>query len=186
MADAIADDAATIAAVMAFWREAGPERWFGKDDAFDAAFRERHLGDHMAAAALRCGHWADTPDGAVALLLLLDQFPRNAFRGTAHMFATDPLARMYTRRIVAAGIDRQVEPELRTFLYLPLMHSEDLADQDASVALYETLGGPSLPFATGHRDIIVRFGRYPHRNAVLGRETTTAEQAFLDGGGFAG
>lgn len=175
-----------IDAMLAFWRAAGPERWFGKDEAFDVRFRESFLADHMAAAARARDDWADTPDGALALLILLDQFPRNAFRGTAHMFATDPLARMFARQIVAAGLDRRVEPALRTFLYLPLMHSEDLADQDASVALYEKLGGFSLPFAIEHRDIIVRFGRYPHRNAVLGRDTTQAERVFLAEGGFAG
>lgn len=179
-------DAARIAAVLAFWNEAGPERWFGKDGAFDARFRDGFMADHMAAAARACDSWAESADGALALLILLDQFPRNAFRGSAHMFATDPLARMFTRKVVARGLDQEVEPALRTFIYLPLMHSEELADQDASVALYEALGGFSLPFAIEHRDIIVRFGRYPHRNAVLGRDTTEAEQTFLAEGGFAG
>src|SRR5690606_27324127 len=105
MAGAGRADAAAIAAVLAFWREAGPERWFGKDDAFDARFRATHLGDRMAAAAGRCDRWADTADGALALLILLGQFPRNAFRGSAHMYATDPLARMFSRHAVAAGLD---------------------------------------------------------------------------------
>jgi uncharacterized protein (DUF924 family) len=179
-------DAPAIADLLAFWREAGPARWFGKAGDFDRHFRERFLARHLEAAARRLDHWADFPDGAVALLVLLDQFPRNAFRGTAHMYATDPLARLFTRRLVAAGLDRQVDADLRPFIYLPLMHSEDLADQEASVALYEAMGGPSLPFALEHRDIIRRFGRFPHRNALLGRETTPEEQAFLDGGGFAG
>ena len=186
MAGAERADAAAIAAVLAFWHDAGAERWFGKDDDFDARFKARHLDDHMAAAARNCDRWADSAAAALALLILLDQFPRNAFRGTAHMYATDPLARMFSRHAVAAGLDQQVEPALRTFFYLPLMHSEALADHDACVALYEKFGGPSLPFARHHRDIVVRFGRFPHRNALLGRDSTPAELAFLAEGGFAG
>lgn len=126
-----------------------------------------------------------TSEGALALLILLDQVPRNIFRGSAHQFATDPLARMFCRQGVDAGYPAAFEPELRQFLLMPLMHSEALADQDALLPLVADMP-ETLKFAHVHRDIIVRFGRFPHRNTALGRETTAEEQAFLDQGGFGG
>lgn len=172
--------------VVAFWRKAGPGAWFEKDAAFDAAFRDRFLGEHLAAARReRDGLMADA-DGALALMLLLDQFPRNAFRGTAHMYATDPLARHFAAAALDAGHDGATEPALRLFFYLPFAHSEAPADQDRSVRLNGALGRPWVEHAEGHREIIRRFGRFPHRNAMLGRETTTEERAFLEAGGFAG
>ncbi|MBN8480825.1 MAG: DUF924 family protein [Xanthomonadales bacterium] len=173
-------------AVVAFWRDAGPARWFTKDPAFDARFRDRFLDLHERAAAGALDAWIESAHSALALVVLLDQFPRNAFRGSARMHATDADARRVAARIVDSGIDRDIEPELRVFCYLPFAHSEDLADQDRSVALMRTLGSEALAHAEDHRDIIRRFGRFPHRNAVLGRSTTPAEQAFLDSGGFAG
>lgn len=172
--------------VIDFWRQAGPERWFRKDAAFDAQFRERLASLHFAAARRELDDWADTPEGALALLLLLDQYPRNSFRGTAHMYATDPLARYFALQMQARGFDEAVEPLLRPFCYLPLVHSESLADQDRAVSLTERLGGDAARHARGHRDIVARFGRFPHRNAVLGRATSAPEQAFLDQGGFSG
>ncbi|MBB5213700.1 DUF924 family protein [Parapusillimonas granuli] len=172
--------------VVAFWREAGPGKWFTKSDAFDQAFRDRFLGLHMAAARRELDGWADGAEGGLALLILLDQFPRNAFRGTGHMYAADGLALHFARRMVDAGLDQEIPPDLRGFCYLPFMHSERLDAQERSVALYRVLGGPSLPFAEDHLDIIRRFGRFPHRNPMLGRETTAAERAFIDAGGFAG
>lgn len=172
--------------VLDFWREAGPARWFRKDDAFDEAFRRRFLGQHEAAARGELDGWAGDAQGALALILLLDQFPRNAFRGTPRMFATDAKARAVARAAVETGFDQAVEPLLRGFLYLPFMHSEELADHELSVALNRPLGGESQRFAEHHRGIIARFGRFPHRNAVLGRSTTPEEQAFLDEGGFGG
>ncbi len=173
-------------AVLDFWREAGPGRWFAKDPAFDTRFRERFLPLHLAAARRELDGWIDAPDSALALLLLLDQFPRNAFRGTAHMYATDPLARHVAGRLLAQGFDQRIEPALRLFCYLPFAHSEALADQERSLALNRGLGAESLAHAQGHLDIVRRFGRFPHRNPLLGRETTAEEQAFLDAGGFAG
>lgn len=172
--------------VVAFWRQAGPQRWFAKDDAFDADFRARFIDLHLAAARRAHDDWLQTAEGALALMILLDQFPRNCFRGSARMYATDPLARHFAERAIAAGLDQQVTPDLRLFFYLPFAHSENLADQDRSVALGEALGGEQLEHAEGHRAIIRRFGRFPHRNALLGRETTAEEQAFLDEGGFKG
>lgn len=177
---------AEAATVVAFWREAGPARWFTKDAAFDAQFRDAFHGLHFAAAARRCDGWMADAEGALALMLLLDQYPRNSFRGTGHMYATDPLARLFCRQALDAGLDRQVEPELRLFFYLPLSHSEHLPDQERAVALNRALGETSLSHAQGHRDIVARFGHFPHRNAVLGRETTAAERAFLAEGGFSG
>jgi len=177
---------ADAADVVDFWRTAGPQRWFKKDPAFDARFRDRFLGLHEQAAAGQLDGWAASADGALALLILLDQFPRNAFRDSDRMFASDPRALKVAQGAIDAGLDQQVEPELRNFLYLPLMHSESLPDQQRAVALTEPLGGQEHRFALLHRDIIARFGRFPHRNALLGRATTAAEQAFLDAGGFAG
>ncbi|PTM39673.1 DUF924 family protein [Bosea sp. 124] len=177
---------ATAGTVTDFWRDAGPERWFRKDAAFDTLFRERFMPLHFAAARRELDVWAETAQGSLALVILLDQLPRNGFRGTAHMYATDPLARSFARRAEAMGQGDAIEPELRLFLHLPFCHSEDLADQDLSVQLSTPLGELALEHAEGHREIIRRFGRFPHRNALLGRETTAEEAAFLSEGGFSG
>jgi len=172
--------------VVRFWRDAGPKRWFAKSSAFDADFRSRFEALHQAAAARALDGWAADAEGALALLVLLDQFPRNAYRGTAHMFATDGLARAIARAAIASGLDRQVEAGLRCFFYLPFMHSEDLADQERSVQLNAALDANTQRFAQMHHELIARFSRFPHRNAVMGRETTAEEQRFLDEGGFSG
>lgn len=172
--------------VVAFWRDAGPTRWFKKDDAFDRDFRERFLSLHEAAARGELGDWAASAEGALALCILLDQFPRNAFRGTARMFATDAPARRIARKAIDAGFDSQVDPQLRQFFYLPFEHSEALADQDFSVEVAPRGGSDSVKWAALHRDIVVRFGRFPHRNDVLGRASTSEERRFLDEGGFGG
>ena len=125
-------------------------------------------------------------EGALALLILLDQYPRNTFRGTAHMFATDPLARVYAARMIDAGMDRLIDPALRAFCYLPFEHSEQPDDQQRSLALNKQLDANTYHWAKEHADIIERFGRFPHRNAALGRVTTEEEEAFLQGGGFSG
>ena len=179
-------DLASIAEVTGFWRDAGFEAWFRKDDGFDSDFRARHSDRHWRAARRELDHWNCSGEGALALMILLDQFPRNCFRGTAHMFATDPLARHHAKLAVANGYDQGVTPDLRSFFYLPFEHSEDTADQDRSVELFTSLGGEALKYAVIHRDIIEKFGRFPHRNRALGRDTTPAEQSFLDEGGFAG
>jgi uncharacterized protein (DUF924 family) len=173
--------------VVAFWRAAGPQKWFRKDAAFDREIAARFLATHEAAAAGRLSDWEATPDGAFALLLLLDQFPRNMFRGSARAFATDPLARAVAERAIAHGFDTRVPSAERNFFHLPFMHSENLADQERSLELARRLSdGESAKYAEIHADIIRRFGRFPHRNAVLGRATTADEQAYLDAGGFAG
>jgi uncharacterized protein (DUF924 family) len=173
--------------VVEFWRSAGRERWFAANESFDANVRQHFLDAHHAAARNEYVAWMDSAQDALALLLLLDQVPRNAFRGSAHAYATDGLARRYAQRALAAGYDQQVAPELRMFFYLPYEHAEDPALQRAAVELFSALGdADSLQWATQHEDIIQRFGRFPHRNAALGRETTQEEQRFLDEGGFAG
>ncbi|HLT43866.1 MAG TPA: DUF924 family protein [Luteimonas sp.] len=171
--------------VIDFWRDAGPAKWFARDDAFDASFRDGFADAHWAAARRELEHWMDTADGALALLLLLDQFPRNCFRRSGHAYATDPLARHYAVRAVEAGLDAQVDPALRVFVYLPFEHSEDMADQRRSVELMRGLSEEYLKYAVAHLDVIERFGRFPHRNRELGRVNTPEEQAWLDaGGGF--
>lgn len=172
--------------MLDFWRAAGPKRWFCKDEGFDSQFRARFLGAHEAARRGELGGWQQHPDGALALLILLDQFPRNAFRGTARMFESDAQARDIARDATGKGFDHRFDESLRNFFYLPFMHSENLADQDLAVEMARPLGGEALRYAVMHREIIERFGRFPHRNAVLGRTTTPAEQLFLDSGGFAG
>lgn len=172
--------------VAGFWRAAGPERWFRKDEAFDAAFRARFLAAHEAAAAGALDGWGGSAEGSLALLVLLDQFPRNAFRGTARMYATDAKAREVARAAVTRGQHEAVEPQLRGFFCLPFMHSEDLADQDLGVALSRDMPEDTRRFALHHREVVQRFGRFPHRNALLGRATTPEEQRFLDEGGFGG
>lgn len=172
--------------VITFWREAGPDAWFTKDAAFDARFRAAFYDDHFAAARRDLDSWTESADGMLALMILLDQFPRNCFRGTGHMYATDPLALALARVADARGDDARIDPALRVFLYLPYSHSEVLADQERAVELNRRIGAPYLDHAVGHRDVVAQFGRFPHRNALLGRETTQEERAFLEAGGFAG
>lgn len=172
--------------LLDFWRDAGMAKWFRGGDAFDAECRTRWLDAHFAAGRREFESWMDDADGALALVLLLDQIPRNVFRNSGHAFATDPLALHYANRAIDAGHDAKIDPSLRSFFYLPFEHSEAIADQDRAVALFAALGNADLlGYANAHRDVIVRFGRFPHRNAALGRENTAEEQAWLDaGGGF--
>jgi uncharacterized protein (DUF924 family) len=172
--------------VIGFWRDAGPAKWFQGGSAFDAACRERFLDLHHAAARREHEHWMDTADGALALLILLDQIPRNIYRGSGHAFATDALALHYANRALQAALDQQVDADLRAFVYLPFEHSEDIADQHRAVALFEPLGNAEYTkYAIAHLEVIQRFGRFPHRNHALGRVNTPEEQAWLDaGGGF--
>lgn len=172
--------------VATFWRDAGPERWFAKNDAFDAEFIARFAEAHQAAARGELNGWAADAEGTLALLVLLDQFPRNAWRNNPHMLATDGQALAVAKNALAAGFDQQVEPALRPFFYLPFMHSEVLAEQERSVALNAALDANTQRFAVLHRDIVARFGRFPHRNRLLGRASSAEEQKFLDEGGFAG
>jgi uncharacterized protein (DUF924 family) len=189
------DDAARL---LAFWFADGPDTWrqawFQRDDGFDAACRDGFGGLVAPAREGALDAWATAPGGALALLLLLDQFPRNLHRGSALAFASDAHARAIARRaVLAEGFDRALTPMQRIFCYLPFEHGEALADQDLSVALFEGLRdipamarpGGTIDYAWRHREVILRFGRFPHRNAALGRDTTAGEAAWLAaGGGF--
>lgn len=171
--------------VVDFWRNAGPSHWFARDEAFDMECARRFLDAHHCAARREFEHWMGSAPGALALLILLDQIRRNVFRGSAHAYATDGLARHYARRALQTGFDAQTQLALQSFFYMPFEHSEDLVDQERSLALHRALPGENPDrWAKLHIDVIHRFGRFPHRNAALGRDTTPQEQAFLDGGGF--
>jgi uncharacterized protein (DUF924 family) len=178
----------TPADILAFWLKAGRDRWYRRDAAFDAEIRSRFLATWQEAAAGQLSVWEAGDQGALALTIVLDQFPRNLFRNDARTFSSDPLARAVANRAIDRGVDARIDPLLREFLYLPFMHSEHLADQERCVALFSQCGGhpDNLKYAEDHADIIRRFGRFPHRNRVMDRETTAEEQAFLDAGGFSG
>ena len=171
-----------IDAVLDFWfSEAAAAKWFVKDPDFDAEVA-RVLGPRLEGArAGACGHWPATARGALALVLLFDQAPRNLFRDGPGAFALDPRARALTHQAVTAGLDRELPQDRRLFLYMPLQHSEALSDQTLSVELFGRLDEDPdwLVYAERHREIVQRFGRFPHRNAALGRETTAEEAAFL-------
>jgi uncharacterized protein (DUF924 family) len=179
--------------VLAFWFADGPDTrraaWFQKDDAFDAACRKFERA-HEAAKRGDLDHWAATLEGVLALLILLDQLSRNLHRGSPEAFAADSKARAIAAAAIARGDDRAMTPVQRMFVYLPFEHSEDAADQDRSVALFESiregLGDNTVDYAERHRDVIRRFGRFPHRNAVLDRANTPEEDAYLaePGSGF--
>jgi uncharacterized protein (DUF924 family) len=173
--------------IIAFWMEAGEDRWFKSDPAFDIEICRRFFNSYEAAAAGQLRHWNQSSEGALALTLLLDQFPRNMFRGTPRAFATDRLALDIAKHAIDAGHDRKVAEALHTFFYMPFMHSEELAEQERCVELMRQGGKQeNIKYAEIHRDAIKRFGRFPHRNAILGRVSTPEEIAYLEGGGFAG
>jgi uncharacterized protein (DUF924 family) len=173
--------------VLAFWRTAGPDKWFEKSADFDLDVRRRFFSLWRAASAGELPHWEETPEGALALVIALDQFPRNMFRDDRRTHATDELARGVAERAIGRGFDRLVSHSERQFFYLPLMHSENLADQERCLELARRYGDDEFSkYAEHHADIIRRFGRFPHRNAALGRAATPQEQTFLENGGFAG
>jgi uncharacterized protein (DUF924 family) len=165
--------------VLAFWF-ADSARWWKHDPAFDAEVRERFLALHGAVDGGEREDWLETARGALAYVIVLDQLSRNMFRGTARMFASDPRARAAARMAVGRGDDRALSEDERTFLYMPFMHSEDVADQDRCVALCASASSDARSSAERHRDIVRRFGRFPHRNALLGRPSTPEELAFLE------
>ena len=170
--------------ILDFWFAATNQPfWFEKNPDFDAACQVQAEALHQSAAAGDLADWQQTPLGALALVILLDQIPRNLYRGEARAFATDAKARAVSRAALDRGFDRGLTEEQRMFLYLPFEHSEDLADQRRSVALFASLTGHPdwLPWAERHAEIIERFGRFPHRNGVLGRISTAEETEFLAG-----
>ncbi|RLQ87132.1 DUF924 family protein [Notoacmeibacter ruber] len=170
-----------VAEVTTFWfDELGPEDWFSVKPSVDEAIRKRFLPLHESLAQAVPPVSRAVPDAALAAIIVLDQFPRNMFRGTARAFATDPLALDLSRHAVAQGFDRGLNEHGKQFLYMPMMHSETLAVQDISVEYFTALGlEEAKRFAEEHRDIIKRFGRFPHRNDVLGRQSTDEEKTYL-------
>jgi len=193
------EDEAAIRSVLDFWfaPEADPEHgtfraaWFEKQPGFDGACRAHFAGLLADAGQGRLDRWGETAEGALALIVLLDQLSRNIHRGTPAAFATDPQALALARRMVARGFDKVLAPVMRIFVYLPFEHSEDPAMQDEAVRLMESL--PEAPwrdkvihYAHAHRDVIARYGRFPHRNAILRRADTPAEVEYLatPGAGF--
>lgn len=172
--------------VITFWQEAGPESWYRQDPAFDRTIRDRFGALWDLACMGGCDHWAMGPKGALGLIILTDQFPRNMFRESPRGFASDARA----LRIAAAALNHQwdmrIDPPMRQFFYLPYMHSEMLTDQDRSVRLFKARmpEGDNLLHARAHREVIRRYGRFPYRNAALGRLSTPEEMAFLGAGGY--
>ena len=173
--------------ILRFWFvEAGSENWFGGGARFDALIRERYGALHARASRDDLKGWTSDAGGALALLIVLDQFSRNLGRGSGDSFANDAAALALADRMIARGDDLALPEEARAFVYMPHMHSEELAVQERCVALFESRlpGSSNVPFAHEHRDIIARFGRFPHRNKALGRRSTPAELAYLKNGGF--
>jgi uncharacterized protein (DUF924 family) len=175
-------------ALLRFWWGAGPDNWFARDDAFDAECRVHAALTEAAAGGGRgLDGWRATAAGTLALILLTDQIPRNAFRGTAEAFATDAFALATAEQALAAGFPDAYPMPARNFFLLPFMHAEDLAAQERGLDLYRAQGDKDMYYyALVHHDAIRRFGRFPHRNVILGRTTTPEEQAYLDSGGFVG
>jgi uncharacterized protein (DUF924 family) len=169
--------------ILDFWfKETPPERWFMADPAFDAMVRSRFEEIWRAASTGAFASWADTLEGALALIVMLDQFPRNMFRGSSEAFSTDGMARIAARNAIARGFDVEAPLGMRSFFYLPLMHSEDLRDQEECVRLTRARLGEnhfSYPYALRHRDVIAQFERFPARNVPLARDATAEEIEFL-------
>ncbi len=174
-----------ISEVTTWWRGAA-ENWFSQSPAFDAAVRTGFAPLHEMAMADDLAEWRDMPEGCVALLILLDQYPRNAFRGTKEMYRADPKALSVAHHACGQGFIDRVPQDLRLFMLLPFAHSETLEDQDQSVALHCRYLPSGLHRARRHRDIIARFGRFPHRQPIFERVLTSEERRYLNAGGFQG
>ncbi|MDP7341965.1 MAG: DUF924 family protein [Alphaproteobacteria bacterium] len=170
-----------IRSVLEFWLlQIDPDKWFSRDDAVDGEIRTRFWALHQRAVAGALQRWRETPGGCLAEIILLDQFSRNLFRGDARAYAADGQAREVMDHALARGFDDGMSADERRFLYMPLQHSENAADQARSVDLFRALeDDETFHFTLRHQEIIARFGRFPHRNAALGRDSTAEEIAFL-------
>ena len=168
--------------VLHFWfEEIDPALWFAKDEAFDRTLGERFGDLHHRAAQAECWTWRASPRGRLAEVILLDQFSRNIHRDTPQAFVHDPMALVLAQEAIACGADAKLRPMERSFLYMPFMHSESLVIHEQAVPLFRATGiWESYDFELKHKAIIERFGRYPHRNAILGRASTPEEVAFLE------
>jgi len=173
--------------VLDFWFSAGPNKWFSRDDTFDAAIRDRFLILHGKAATGAIDDWSKSADGALALIVVLDQFSRNLYRNSPRAFATDEKALDLSQNLIAKRQDTEFPINVRLWVYMPFQHSENLEIQDRSIELFSSIDDPeNLRFARIHRDIIEKFDRFPHRNRVLGRASSAEELKFLADGGFSG
>jgi len=175
--------------IIRFWvEEVGPEGWYNATEELDAKIQERFGEIWEQAAAGEFHYWACDPESSLALLILLDQFPRNMFRGSGRAFVTDRKAVCVAKKAIDAGFDMRVAEPQRQFYYLPLMHSESLTDQERCVRLMKTrmpqTGEGNLLHAKVHREVIRKFGRFPYRNEALQRDLTKPERAYLDAGGY--
>mgnify|MGYP000580846544 FL=1 len=177
--------------ILSFWfTQSGPKKWYAKSDAFDAEIRAKFesMAIDLAAKTSPGPHpWEDRPESSLSLIIALDQFPRNMYRDTPAAFAWDERARLAAGRMIDKGWDLKISQDRRAFIYMPYMHSEDLDDQNHCVALIDSRldSESSLHHAKAHRALIEQFGRFPHRNKILGRESTPAEIQFLADGGYA-
>lgn len=171
--------------VISYWKSIGRDCWFVRDEEIDKTIRERYLSTYELAASGKLESWQEHAASSLALVLLLDQFSRNMFRNDARAFAADNLARAAAANAIDRGYHLEVDEELAQFFFMPFMHSESITDQKRCVELMHCFcDDENVRYAVIHRDVIERFGRFPHRNPALGRKTTPAEQAFLDAGGF--
>ncbi len=175
--------------ILAFWLdEIGPDRWYTGGDDLDAEIKTRFLEIYERACDGALSLWLTYPSGALAYIILMDQFPRNMFRGTGRCFAADGVALAAAKMAIQKGWDKKIDEPARQFFYLPLMHSECLVDQDRAVRLFMTRmpenGARNLIHAKAHREVIRQFGRFPYRNEALGRETPQAEVEYLESGGY--
>lgn len=176
-----------VTEILDFWKTAGPGSWWRKDLKFDEEIRTRFNQLHQSAAARKLDSWRNEPKSCLALVLILDQFSRNLFRGSDQAFAQDAYGLELAKYAVTNEFDKGDPKELITFFYMPYMHSENIDDQEVCIELFRKTGiESSMEAAVEHRDIIAKFGRFPHRNKLLGRKSSDEEQAFLDGGGFSG
>lgn len=175
--------------ILAFWLdEVGPKGWYSGGEELDQLVRDRFEEAHKSACEGTYSLWLTYPSGTLAYIILMDQFPRNMFRGTAEAFASDKVARAAAKAAIAKGWDRKIDEPARQFFYLPLVHSECLVDQDRAVRLIMTrmpeTGEGNLLHAKAHREVIRRYGRFPNRNEALGRASPPAEESFLSDGGY--
>lgn len=175
----------TNTAVLDFWFAAGPKKWFTKEDDFDAEIRTAFLPLHQQAVEGNLDDWADTAHGTLALIIVFDQFSRNLFRNSPDAFAADEKALGLSLKMIKKRQDIEFPQDVRSWIYMPFMHSENLGMQEQCIELFSAVGNEdNTRFAIIHRDIIKKYGRFPHRNAVLGRTSSAAELKFLADGGF--
>ena len=177
----------TYEEVLSFWSSAGESKWWNKDDSFDEEIRTKFSDIRELAVTGRLEDWESSADGLLALIIVIDQFSRNMFRGSPEVYAYDSLALSLCRRALSEGVDAEMRSDLRSFCYMPLVHSEDLSNQEEFISRMAGIGINVAEVApVSHRDIIAQFGRFPHRNEILGRVSTPEEEKYLAEGGFMG